>query len=83
MAFLQNNFRVRLCWKPQGPKGITCLSQYHSFVVQRTFSLGLMAAPGTDTILGRLGGDGADQVLSRTPQGYIAHKKTPTPLGPP
>jgi len=36
--------------------------QYHGFVVKRTFSMGLMAAPGTDTILGRLGGDGADQV---------------------
>ena len=56
-------------------------SQYHGFVVKRTFSMGLMAAPGTDTILGRLGGDGADQVLSHTRQGYLDHKKTPTSLG--
>ncbi|KAJ1489559.1 glycolipid transfer protein domain-containing protein [Baffinella frigidus] len=44
---------------------ITTLQNYHGFVMQRTFSMGLMAAPGTDTILSLLGGDGADPAQTR------------------
>lgn len=33
------------------------LSAYHGFMVKKTFQMGLMAAPGTDTLLGALGSD--------------------------
>ena len=41
------------------------LEKHHGFVVRRTFSVGLSAAPSTDSILERLGGTGANKAEVR------------------
>ncbi|KAJ1489560.1 glycolipid transfer protein domain-containing protein [Baffinella frigidus] len=55
----------------------TTLQKYHGFVVKRTFNMGLMAAPGTDAILSRLGGDGADPAETLADLGEWVAAATP------
>ncbi len=43
------------------------LSHHHGYIVKKTFEVGLMAAPSTETMLPCLGTDKVDSVLPTSP----------------